>query len=269
MPSSDERDRERGRQRRRHVQRVADGICTRCGKLPPESGLKMCRDCAEKRCAADRDRRARAREQGLLYAGRDPDRCRRADRARDRRQRRAWRDAGLCTSCGRRPPVAGRSVCEPCRRVRRTIDRARYAARRAAGLCVRCTRPAFGGSSRCGRCSVLERERTPHDRKKAGDRKRYARRRAQKACVDCSAPTAGTARCPSCARRSNTRAPEHHRVPAPFPEYAVIDLETGAEIGVFETEAEAMACLVFAKLRPDQVEIRSNLPLMAIAAAPQ
>ncbi|MDE0409529.1 MAG: hypothetical protein OXN81_16905 [Alphaproteobacteria bacterium] len=36
----------------------------------------------------------------------------------------------------------------------------------------------------------------------------------------------------------------------------------------FETEAEAAACLVFAGLRSDQVEFRSDAPLMAIAAAP-
>ena len=265
MSSSDERARERGRQRRRHAERIASGTCTRCGRLPPEPGLKTCRECGERRRAADRDRRARARAQGLLYGGRDPEQCRLADRAGNRRRRRAWRDAGLCSSCGRRPPSAGRSVCEPCRQVRCAIDRRRYAARRAAGLCVRCTRPTFGGSSRCGRCSVLERERTPPERKKAVDRKRYARRRAQKVCVDCLAPTAGTARCPSCARRSNTRSPDPLRLPAPFPEYTVVELETGHAIGVFETEAEAAACLVFAGLRPDQVEIHANVPLMALS----
>ena len=50
------------------------------------------------------------------------------------------------------------------------------------------------------------------------------------------------------------------------PQIAVIELETGEELGVFETEAEVAACLVFAKLRPDQVEIRANVPLMALGA---
>ncbi|MDE0392625.1 MAG: hypothetical protein OXI57_11225 [Rhodospirillales bacterium] len=48
------------------------------------------------------------------------------------------------------------------------------------------------------------------------------------------------------------------------PQIAVIELETGDEMGVFETEAEAAACVAFARLRPDQVEIRSNVPLMAL-----
>ena len=64
------------------------------------------------------------------------------------------------------------------------------------------------------------------------------------------------------------RAPERHLVPLWPPQITVVDLETGAELGSFETEAEAAAHLVFAGLRPDQVEFRSDAPLMAIAAAP-
>ena len=263
MPSSDDRARER--QRRRHAERLARGTCSRCGKSPPESGLKVCRGCAEKRRAGERTRRARARKNGLPYAGRDPERCRRADRAGDRRRRRERRDAGLCTSCGHRPPAAGRSVCEPCRNARRAFDRRRYDARRAAGLCVRCARPTFAGSSRCGRCSVLERERTSPERRSAADKKRYARRKAKRLCVDCSTPTAATARCPRCAWRSNSRAPERHLVALWPPQITVIELQTSEELGTFETEAEAAACIAFARLRPDQVEVLSNVPLLALS----
>ena len=48
------------------------------------------------------------------------------------------------------------------------------------------------------------------------------------------------------------------------PQISVIELETGDELGVFETEAEAAACIAFARLRSDQVEILSNVPLMAL-----
>ena len=65
--------------RQRHASRLAQGLCTRCGRVPPEPGLKVCGDCAEKRRAAERARRARAREQGKPHAGRNPERCRRAD----------------------------------------------------------------------------------------------------------------------------------------------------------------------------------------------
>jgi len=52
------------------------------------------------------------------------------------------------------------------------------------------------------------------------------------------------------------------------PQIAVIELETGDELGVFETESEAAACIAFARLRPDQVEIRANVPLMALCCPP-
>ena len=264
MLDSDESPQER--QRRRHAERLARGICTRCGAFPPEPGLKLCRRCGEKRRASEKVRRARARAKGMIYAGRDPETTRRAARAADKRRRKEWRDAGLCTACGRCRPADGRFICEPCREEQRAIERERYAVRRAAGRCVRCGQPAFNGSSRCGRCAVLEAERTSPERRKAASRKRYARRKVQGKCVDCSIPVSGTARCPDCARRSSSRAPEPCRLPVPFPEYTVVRLDTGDVIESVETEAEVAACLVFAKLRPDQVEIRANVPLMAIGA---
>ena len=140
------------RNRQRHAARSASGTCTRCGRLPPEPGLKMCAGCAGKRRAAEKARRDRARAQGKLYRGRDPERCRRADRAGDKRRRRARR-AGLCTAAaaaGRRP----RSVCEPCRDARRAIDR-RGILSGWRRTCVRCTRHGrrpvpFGAEPRAG-----------------------------------------------------------------------------------------------------------------------
>ena len=255
------------RLRQRHAERSASGTCTRCGRVPPEPGLKVCGDCAEKRRAADRARRAKARQQGKAYAGRDPERCRQADRAGDRRRRRERRDAGLCTSCGRRRPEDDRSVCEPCREAKRALDRRRYSARRAAGCCVRCSQTTVGGLSRCGRCLALEKERVSPERESAVSRKRYAARRSRGECVDCKAPAGGAARCQRCAYRSNSRAPERHLVSMWPPQIAVIELETGDELGVFETESEAAACIAFARLRPDQVEIRANVPLMALPPA--
>ena len=256
---------QRQRHRQRHAARVASGNCTRCGKRAPEPGLKVCRHCGNKRRAAEKARRARARAEGRIYAGRDPEATRRAARVGDRRRRRARRDVGLCTSCGRNRPADGRSICEPCSDAQRAIERARYAARKASGVCVRCKQPTVGGSSRCGRCAVLEAERASPERRRAVSRKRYARRRARALCVDCAVPAPGAARCPRCAYRSNARAPSHHAVPAWSPQITVIDPDAG-ELGTFETEAEAAACLVFAGLRPDQVEIRANVPLMAIGA---
>ena len=77
--------------------------------------------------------------------------------------------------------------------------------------------------------------------------------------------TESSARCPRCAYRSNARAPERHLVPLWPPQFSVIELANGADHGTYETEAEVAACLVFAGLRPDQVEIRSNAPLLALS----
>ena len=253
------------RNRQRHAARAAQGRCTRCGRLPPAPGLKVCGACAEKRRAAERARRAKARAEGKQYGGRDPEHCRRADRAGDKRRRRARSEAQLCTSCGRRRPEDSRSVCEPCREARRALDRRRYTARRAAGRCVRCTQPTVGGLSRCGRCLALEKERVSPERESAAGKKRYAARRARGECVDCKAPAGNSARCPRCAWRSNSRAPERHLVTLWPPQITVIELQTSQELGTFETEAEAAACIVFARLRHDQVEILSNVPLMALS----
>ena len=256
-PVKQARDR---RLRQRHAARLDQRLCTRCGRLPPEPGRKVCTGCAEKRRAAERARRAKARAEGKQYGGRDPERCRRADRAGDRRRRRARQEAGLCTSCGLRRPEENRSVCEPCREVRRARDRRRYAAR-----CVRCTQPTVGGLSRCGRCLALGKERVSPERESAAGRKRYVARRARGECVDCRTPSGGAARCERCAYRSNSRAPERHLAALWPPQIAVVELETGDELGTFETEAEAAACLAFAKLRRDQVEFLSNVPLMALS----
>ena len=246
-----------------HAARIASGICTRCAKAPPEPWLKLCGSCGAKRRAADKARRARAR--GKPYAGRDPVKCRRADRAGDRRRRRARREAGLCTDCGRNPPAENRSVCEACRLAMRARERARYAVRKAAGVCVRCAEPAVGGSSRCARHAALDAERVSPERKSAVDRKRYARRRARRRCVDCNAFAAGAARCPACAYRSNARAPAWHAAQVGPPFYTVIEVETGEDHGTYDTEAETAACLAFLGLRIDQVEILSNMPLMALS----
>ena len=258
------KERASARLRRQHADRLASGLCTRCGKAPPEPGLKLCGRCAEKRRAADKTRRDRARARGAAYAGRDPVKCRRAERAGDRRRRRARLEAGLCTRCGLRPAADGRSICELCREAARAAERARYAARKATGVCVRCGEPAAGGLSRCARHAALEAERVSPERRSAASKKRYARRRARGLCVDCGIGTAGTARCSSCAWRSNTRARLRDAMPPWPPLITVVDLETGEELGTFETEAEAAACLVFARLRPDEVEIRSDGPLMAL-----
>ena len=66
------RARDQERLRRCTAERIARGLCPRCGKAPPAPDRTLCRRCAENRRAAERARYAKARAAGRLYGGRDP-----------------------------------------------------------------------------------------------------------------------------------------------------------------------------------------------------
>ncbi len=255
------RARDRERFRRRASERVAQGLCANCGKEPPATDYTSCRHCIEKRRADERARYANAKAAGKLYGGRDPKERRRNARGAAKRRYDARREAGLCTRCGLRPPVEGGTACEPCRDARRAGERRQWAARRAVGLCGRCGEATFDGAARCGRCAALEAGR--HRRKNAAGRKRYARRRARGECTDCGAPSQGAARCEPCARRSYERSDHFLGLPPFPPSYTVIETATGEDHGTFESLAEVAACLAFARLSPDEVEIVSDVPAIA------
>ena len=257
---------ERARERRRTAERIAQGLCANCRKEPPAPDRTLCRRCAENRRAAERARYAKAKAAGRLYGGRDPKERRRNARGTARRLYEARREAGLCTRCGLRPPVEGGTACEPCRDARRTGERRQWAARRMDGLCGRCgEEPTFDGASRCGRCAAIEAGRSP--RKNAASRKRYARRRARGLCTDCGAPSQGAARCEPCARRSHERSDHFRGIPLWPARYTVIEIATGEDHGTFESLAEVAACLAFARLSLDQVEVLGDVSPMATFTA--
>ena len=79
MPYKDpEKERACGRRRYERItaERIARGMCPRCGKSMPAPDRTLCRHCGEKRRKAERARCARAKAAGILYGGRDPERCR-------------------------------------------------------------------------------------------------------------------------------------------------------------------------------------------------
>ena len=217
------------------------------------------RPCGEKRRRAERARHAKARAAGMLYAGRDAERCRRS--ASDRN--RARREAGLCTRCGKQQPVEGRTVCETCREVRRESEREQYALRRAAGRCGRCGAPAPDGSARRERCAGRAAKSSRKKAKNARGRRRYVRRRVRGLCIDCAAPSQGAARCPECARRSYLRSDEHRGLPILPPRYTVIEIATGADHGTWDSIAEVAMCLAYARLSREDVEVISDVSPMA------
>ena len=166
---------------------------------------------------------------------------------------RAARPSGATTPAAR-PACARGAACEPCRDARRAGERRQWAARRAGGLWGRCGEATFDGAA-------LEAGR--HRRKNAASRKRYARRRARGECTDCGAPSQGAARCEPCARRSYEHSDRFRGLPPFPPSYTVIETATGEDHGTFESLAEVAACLAFARLSPDEVEIVSDVPAVA------
>ena len=256
------RARDRERYRRRTAERLARGMCPRCGEARPVPDHSLCQSCGDKRRQAERARCAKARAAGILYAGRDAERCRRS--ASDRSKRRdGARGAGLCTRCGKQEPVEGRTICEPCREARGEREREQYAARRDAGECGKCGAPAPDGSARCERCARSAAKSSRKKAKNARSHQRYVRRRVRGLCIDCATPSQGAGRCPECARRSYLRSDEHRGLPILPPRYTVIEIATGDDHGTWDSMAEVAMCLAFARLSREDVEVISDVSPMA------
>ena len=262
MPYADTEKR-RAVQRERHRQRTAEraalGLCTRCGTNPTAPGGRRCEPCRAKSRAAGRARYAAGKLAGKLYGGRRVVTRRRDSRERGRERHRARRAAGLCTTCGRERPVEGVAVCEGCRSIRRARERERYLRRRAEGRCVRCCEPVPAGASRCRTCAAMEAAK-PKERKNASDRKRYVRRRARKECTRCGAWAGNAATCEPCSRRSRMRSPDHRGVPVSEPRFTIVEIASGRALDTFETEAEAVASLAFARLPTRSSSSRMSPP---------
>ena len=224
------KQRDRERFRRRAEERIAAGLCPRCGAEPPAPERTMCDGCAAKRNAASRARDARLRAAGIPR--RNPETARAYERERSRREAEARQAEGLCIRCGRQPAAPDRSSCEPCLEKRREADRAKYAAakaagklyggadpsakrragrakskrrqkvRREAGLCIRCgQRPPAEGGTTCAPC---------REKRQAAERRQYAGRRAAGLCTRCGVPIHdGLSRCTPCAAiEEATKCPE-------------------------------------------------------------
>ena len=256
-------DAERAGERRRTAERIARGVCTKCGSHPPEAGRRLCAGCARLRREYDRVRYADAKARGELYGGKNPVAKRRSARAASAKRRQSRINAGQCRRCGRRPPVEGGATCGPCREARQAGERELYAARRAAGLCTRCGRRTTDRSATCSPCAALEAERGRPERRNAAARRRYRERRARRQCTDCGQPAHGASRCEACAKRSYERSDFFRGIPMWDPSFTVIELATGETHGPFDTEAEAVAGLVFAGLEFDEVEIVNDAPVTA------
>ena len=194
-----ENERACGRRRYERItaERIARGMCPRCGKAKPAPDRTLCRHCGEKRRKAERARCAKAKAAGILYGGRDPERCRAFARDRSRRRDRARRDARTCTRCG--TPAPSDAAC-------------------------------------CGRCARSVAKRSRKRAKNARSRQLYVQRRVRRLCIDCGAPSQDASRCPPCARRSWARSDEHRGLPVLPPRFTVIEIATGVNHGYLEQD---------------------------------
>ena len=196
---------ERERSRALYAERVAAGVCTKCGRAETVPDRTTCEPCAVKHRARDRDRYERAKAQGIPYGGRNPEARRRAGRKRSRRRSEARKAAGVCIRCGNAPPEEGRSMCEPCREDRRQAKRTLHHERRAAGLCVKCATPAPDGKAYCDPCAKARSGRRNHEATREADRRRYSERRARGDCTTCGKPANGAAECRACCDAARAR----------------------------------------------------------------
>ena len=254
---------ERRRSRREAEARRTEGLCARCGQTPALEGRASCEPCLEKRRASDRAKYAAGKAAGLKYGGANAEAKRKSGRLKSQRRQKARIEARLCIRCGKQPPVEGGTTCTPCREKRQAAERRQYRERRAQGLCTRCGGPVLDGLSRCGPCAVIEEASKHPERKNARSRKLYAERRTRGLCTSCGAPSQGAARCAPCAERSYHRSDHFRGIPVWEPNWTVIELATGRAHGPFDSEADVAPCLVFEKLRRDQVEVVNDASPMS------
>ena len=247
---------EYARARQRAADRLAQGLCGKCGRHPHEPDRRLCAACGEQERSSGRERYRSGRAASRPYGRRNPRSRRRQARTRSRKRQRARREAHVCIRCGNHPPVEGGSSCEPCLRKRRAADRQTCASRRTAGLCSRCATPTFQGVPLCGPCEVVEARR--QTKKYAADRARYARRRARQRCTHCGRrPTFGASRCEPCARRSYERSDHVRGLPVYPPSFTIVELETEECHGTFDRWEDVLLALSFARLSLEQVEVTS------------
>ena len=132
--------------RRTKERRIAEGRCTRCGEKLADNRFKTCEKC-------------RAYIRQFKYP---------IKREWNKDRYDAYREKGICASCGRMWVEPGHAYCEACRKKNRAAKsdydpdgekkRAFREERRRAGLCIDCGRPVKDGASRCKRCAEGRRD---------------------------------------------------------------------------------------------------------------
>lgn len=139
------------RGQRRYRQRVIDGVCTGCGKVPPRLPSKQCQDCLDKQKARDplaaRTRKKLLRERrkagglcvfcgSIAVVGKiDCARCHALALNSSKKSKDKCRSLSLCTRCGKDVTYQKYRICQECRRKELARRRLAYLEQ---GLCKTC-----------------------------------------------------------------------------------------------------------------------------------
>lgn len=75
--------------------RIAEGMCTTCGKRKPEPGYHTCAICKARKNRKNREKY----KTKLMHPYID---------------RSEWPDYGFCFNCGKEPPIKGMKICQKC-----------------------------------------------------------------------------------------------------------------------------------------------------------
>lgn len=139
------KSRERSRERREYFIKI--GICPTCGKNKIEPPYKSCHVCREKSARHARDN---VNENRTTY-----------QTMYQRKKRKKFAEAGLCTVCGKNVPEKGFATCLECRKKQRKyrkiyITKYQLSNRdlwKAQGRCARCgSEDLHDGTTLCEKC---------------------------------------------------------------------------------------------------------------------
>lgn len=132
--------------RRTHERRIAEGLCTQCGKPLDDRAHKTCEACRQRNYAKRSD----------------------LDREANKARYEAYLEKGICPGCGQRWAEPGHTYCAGCLAKNRRSQkknpenaekkRQMVRRRRENGLCVDCGRPAIPGRQCCARCRDSRRD---------------------------------------------------------------------------------------------------------------
>lgn len=117
--------------------------------------------------------------------------------------RKAWREAGLCSTCGAEPEQ-GKKQCRPCLDKKNAVGKACRAKKMAKRVCIFCNNaPAIEGKSRCQTCI---------DKGSLYSKQRRAGKKSVGICSDCSEPALPhSPRCQKCYDKNKNRSAERRQ----------------------------------------------------------